>query len=83
MLTSFLQRAFVQHLLSLDLAGVLWYSRGGWIKEYLLNLDFVEVARGSSPDFNAQANADAGKGKLSREGNLQPYFLEGGEELQS
>ncbi|CAE7794691.1 GONST2, partial [Symbiodinium sp. CCMP2456] len=40
-------------------------AHGGWIKEYLLNLDFVEVARGSSPDFNAQANADAGKGNLS------------------
>ncbi|CAE7405277.1 GONST2 [Symbiodinium necroappetens] len=45
-------------------------AHGGWIKEYLLNLDFVEVARGSSPDFNAQANADAGKGNLSRKGNL-------------
>ncbi|CAE7277929.1 unnamed protein product [Symbiodinium sp. CCMP2592] len=54
-------------------------AHGGWIKEYLLNLDFVEVARGSSPDFNAQANADAGKGKLSREFKLLPFFGGGGE----
>ncbi|CAJ1403323.1 unnamed protein product [Effrenium voratum] len=37
-------------------------AHGGWIKEYLVTVGWLELAAGSSPDFNSFLNAAQGKG---------------------